>query len=200
MYSPPAPIPERPVNIPDIPVPELNVNLPDFQGPTLDFDPSPSFNGPNGDDFLAPRATEKEFIPRLPNVPDTPRVDFELQDIPELPKVPDTPEVKFEIREPPSLPDVPTAPPTPDTPEVDFDIRLGDVPDVPQIRDFKAPEIDLDIKFGANGKATLETDFVVEGPAELFKDDDFFNFADGVKKPTLNGFIGGTESPDLSTF
>ena len=100
----------------------------------------------------------------------------------------------------PSVPDVPTAPPTPDTPEVDFDIRLGDVPDVPQIRDFKAPEIDLDIKFGADGKATLETDFVVEGPAELFKDDEFFNFADGVKRPTLDGFIEGIESPDLSTF
>ena len=175
MYSPPSPIPERP-------------------------DPLPSFDGPYGNDFPAPRAPEREFIPRLPDVLEAPKVDFKLQDIPRPPDVPDTPEVRFEIREPPSLPDVPTAPPTPDTPEVYFDIQLGYVPDVPQIGDFKAPEIDLDIRFGADGKPTLETDFVVEGPAELFKDDEFLNFADGVKRPTLDGFIEDIESPDLSTF
>ena len=74
---------------------------------------------------------------------------------------------------------------------------MDDLPSVPEPEYFPAPKIDLDIGFNQYGKPELKTDFVVEGPAELFTGSDFDA---GVGRPILDTFIEPIERPDTRQF
>ena len=59
------------------------------------------------------------------------------------------------------------------------------------------PELDFDIDFGYGVKPSLSTNYVIEGPADMFVGEDFY---DGVGKPLLAEWIEPIQKPDVADF